>query len=222
MASFARGIELGADWIELDVHLSRDDALIVIHDESLDRTTNGHGLVREHTLAELRGLDAGGGQHIPTLDEVLAWACERETIVDIEIKNAPMYYPGIEHKVVQAVSAAGLLDRVIVSSFDHAAVKVVGELERRIATGVLYACRPTEAGLGLARAAGADVLLPHWAYVTRADVELAHAAGVSVGAWATSDPRVMRQLVDSGVDVIATDHPDILRDVLVSVGEVAR
>src|SRR5215472_12707910 len=77
MASFERGLALGADWIELDVHLSRDEALIVIHDETLDRTTNGHGLVREHTLAELRTLDAGGGQPIPTLDEVLAWARER-------------------------------------------------------------------------------------------------------------------------------------------------
>ena len=89
MASFERGLALGADWIELDVHLSRDEALIVIHDETLDRTTNGHGLVRDHTLAELRTLDAGGRQRIPTLDEVLAWAREQETIVDIEIKNAP-------------------------------------------------------------------------------------------------------------------------------------
>src|ERR671938_850947 len=86
LASFERGLELGADWIELDVHLSRDGALIVIHDETLDRTTNGHGLVRERTLAELRQLDAGQGQRIPTLDEVLEWARAHETIVDIEIK----------------------------------------------------------------------------------------------------------------------------------------
>src|SRR5438270_14072854 len=74
MASFERGLELGADWIELDVHLSRDGALVVIHDETLDRTTNGHGLVREHALSELKRLDAGDGQRIPTLDEVLVWA----------------------------------------------------------------------------------------------------------------------------------------------------
>src|SRR5579859_1474635 len=77
LASFERGLELGADWIELDVHLSRDGELIVIHDESLERTTNGHGLVRDHTLAELQALDAGDGQRIPTLDEVLAWARKR-------------------------------------------------------------------------------------------------------------------------------------------------
>src|SRR3981081_1641417 len=106
-ASFERGLELGADWIELDVHLSRDGALMVIHDETVDRTTNGSGLVQEHTLAELKELDAGawfspayGGQRIPTLDEVLVWARARGTILDIEIKNAPVYYAGIEEKVV--------------------------------------------------------------------------------------------------------------------------
>src|SRR5918911_3997990 len=109
-ASFERGLELGADWIELDVHLSRDGALVVIHDETVDRTTNGHGAVRDHTLAELEALDAGSwfgadyaGQRIPTLDEVLTWARRRDTIVDIEIKNAPVYYPGIEAAVVEAL-----------------------------------------------------------------------------------------------------------------------
>src|SRR5438105_2353760 len=81
MASFERALALGADWIELDVHLSRDGELIVIHDETLDRTTNGHGLVRDHTLAELKQLDAGDGQQIPTLDEVLTWAAERQAMV---------------------------------------------------------------------------------------------------------------------------------------------
>src|SRR5437879_11961697 len=69
LASFVRALELGADWIELDVHLSRDGALIVIHDETLERTTNGHGLVRERTLSELEQLDAGDGQHLPPLPQ---------------------------------------------------------------------------------------------------------------------------------------------------------
>jgi glycerophosphoryl diester phosphodiesterase len=220
LISFERALELGADWIELDVHLSRDGALIVIHDETLDRTTNGHGLVRDHSLAELRTLDAGGWQRILTLDEVLAWARERETIVDIEIKNAPVYYAGIEDKVVSAVSAADMTDDVIVISFDHSAVKRVHELEPRITTGVLYACRPIDAGVGLARAALADAVLPHWAYVTREDVATAHAAGLSVAPWATSDPQVMRSLIACGVDSIGTNHPDILRDVLASMDSI--
>src|SRR5690242_7213158 len=100
LVSFERGLELGADWIELDVHLSRDGELIVIHDESLERTTNGHGLVGEHMLAELRELDAGEGQSIPTLSEVLDWARAKNAVVDIEIKNAPIFYDGISEVVV--------------------------------------------------------------------------------------------------------------------------
>src|SRR5579859_2813159 len=86
MASFERGLELGADWVELDVHLTRDGALAVIHDESVDRTTNGHGLVKDHSLAELKRLDAGAwfgpafaGARVPILDEVLDFARARGT-----------------------------------------------------------------------------------------------------------------------------------------------
>jgi glycerophosphoryl diester phosphodiesterase len=211
LASFERGLELGADWIELDVHLSADGELIVIHDETLERTTNGHGLVREHTLAELRTLDAGNGQRLMTLDEVLDWASGRETVVDIEIKNAPVYYAGIEDAVVASVRKAEMLEQVIVISFDHTAVKRVKTLEPRIATGVLYACRPTDGGVGLAHAAGADAVLPHWAYVTADDVALAHAADLAVAPWASSDPVVLRHLIACGVDAIGTNHPDVLK-----------
>lgn len=214
LVSFERGLELGADWIELDVHLSKDGALIVIHDETLDRTTNGHGLVRDHTLTQLRSLDAGNGQKLLTLDEVLDWARRRDTLLDIEIKNAPVFYPGIEDKVVQAIYAAGMVDQLIVISFDHAAVKRVKELEPNIATGVLYACKPTDGGVSLASAAQADAVLPHWAYVTQEDVSAAHAAGLAVAPWASSDPAVLKGLIHAGVDAIGTNHPDVLKQVL--------
>jgi glycerophosphoryl diester phosphodiesterase len=214
LVSFERGLELGADWIELDVHLSSDGALIVIHDETLDRTTNGHGLVRDHTLAQLRSLDAGDGQKLLTLSEVLDWARQRGTVLDIEIKNAPVFYAGIEDKVVGAIREAEMLDQVIVISFDHGAVKRVKELEPRIATGVLYSCRPTDGGISLARAAQADAVLPHWAYVTKEDVATAHTAGLSVAPWASSDHEVLKRLVQCGVDAIGTNHPDVLKQVL--------
>jgi len=221
LVSFERGLELGADWIELDVHLSRDGALAVIHDETVDRTTNGHGAVRDHTLAELKALDAGSwfgpeyaGQRIPTLDEVLAWARQRNTIVDIEIKNGPVYYAGIETAVVEAVQRYDMTEQVIVISFDHAAVQQVKALEPGIATGVLYAGRPVDGGLSMASQAQADAVLPHWAYVAAGDVAAAHAAGLSVAPWASSDPAVLRHMIAAGVDAIGTNHPDVLRDVL--------
>ena len=219
--SFERALELGADWIELDVHLTRDRALAVIHDELVDRTTNGHGLVKDHTLAELKKLDAGAwfgreysGQRIPSLDEVLVWARERHTVVDIEIKNAPSFYEGIEEAVVESLDRSGMAEQVIVISFDHRSVQRVKALDSRVVTGVLYAARPTDAGVGLAAAAQADAVLPHWAYVTPEDVRVAHEAGLAVAPWATSDPEVLRSLITAGVDAIGTNHPDILRQVL--------
>jgi glycerophosphoryl diester phosphodiesterase len=220
-ASFERALELGADWIELDVHLTRDGALAVIHDELVDRTTNGHGLVKDHTLAELKRLDAGAwfgseyvGQRIPTLDEVLVWAREHNTVVDIEIKNAPIYYAGIEEAVVDSLDRAAMAEQVIVISFDHRSVQRVKTLDARIVTGVLYSARPTDGGLGLAHAAQADAVLPHWAYVTAEDVRVAHAAGLAVAPWASSDPEVLRRLIAAGVDAIGTNHPDILQHVI--------
>jgi glycerophosphoryl diester phosphodiesterase len=216
-ASFDRALALGADWIELDVHQSRDGELIVIHDEAVDRTTDGRGLVQEQTTAELKALDAGSwygpqfaGQRVPTLDEVLRWARQRDTIVDIEIKNAPLYYAGIEESVVTTLDRAGMTEQVIVISFDHHAVGRVKALDSRIVTGVLYAGRPADAGLGLARAVDADALLPHWAYVTADDVRSAHEAGLVVAPWESSDPTVLRHLIEAGVDAIGTNKPDVL------------
>lgn len=221
LASFERGLALGADWIELDVHLTRDGGLAVIHDERVDRTTNGRGLVNELTLDELRRLDAGAwyapefaGQRVPTLDEVLAWARARGAILDIEIKNVPMFYAGIEAAVVEALRRHAMREQAIVISFDHHAVRRVKELDPGIVTGVLYVGRPVDGGVSLGRQAGADALLPQWASVTAADVALAHAAGLVVAPWATSDPPALERLVAAGVDAIGTNHPDVLRRLL--------
>jgi glycerophosphoryl diester phosphodiesterase len=213
-ASFERAVALGADWIELDVHMTCDGALAVIHDEMLDRTTNGHGTVQSLSAAELKELDAGNGEQVPLLPEVLDWAHARSTVVDIEIKNAPVFYAGIESAVVAAVHGSQMADQVIVTSFDHRAVKRVHELDQRIITGVLFGARPVDGGVSLARQAGAEVVLPHYHYVTPDDVRLAHEAGLFLVPWATSEPDALRKLVEAGVDGIATNHPDVLRRIV--------
>ena len=214
MASFRRGLELSADAVELDVHLTSDRQPVVIHDPRLERTTNGHGWVSEHTLAELNRLDAGrwfgedfAGEHIPTLDEVAAWARGRTFLV-VEMKNDPRRSDGLEKLVVGVLEANRMLDQSMVISFDHYSIRRLRDLEPRISVGVLYACRPLDPA-GLATAAGADALLPQWPYVFREDVRAAHAAGRLVSTWATSDPQVIRRVADLGVDGIATDHPDV-------------
>lgn len=225
LASYEHALELGADWIECDVHLSRDGVAVVMHDETVDRTTNGHGLVKDHTLEQLKQLDAGSwfssnyaGERVLTLHELLEFARDRNTVLDIEIKNAPLYYDGIEDAVVKALEDTRMTDQAIVISFDHHAVGKIKQLEPRIATGVLYAGRPADGGLGLARLVNADALLPHYAYVTREDTAAAHAAGLSMAPWATSDPAILKQLIEAGVDAIGTNHPDVMRNVLREAG----
>jgi glycerophosphoryl diester phosphodiesterase len=207
LLSFERAAELGAEWVELDVHTSRDGTLMVIHDPTLERTTNGSGHVADHSLLELKSLDAGQGQPIPTLDEVLLWARQRGIGVDIEVKQAS------PEAIVEAVERAGMRDQVLISSFNHPLVRQVRMLQPRLRVGMLYAHRAIDP-VAMAADAGAGWLLPHWSYVVPEDVQTIHAAGLEVWTWATSDPEVLRALIAAGVDGIATNHPDILRGLL--------
>src|SRR5436309_9548583 len=141
LASFRSAVELGVDLIECDVHRSEDGGLPVIHDHLLDRTTNGSGLVRDHTMAELKRFDAGSwkdprfkGERIPSLDEVLAVA-KGQVGVTIEIKNLTLPYAGIEDAVVRAVRDTGMTHDVVVISFDHRSIRRIAELDPEILTG---------------------------------------------------------------------------------------
>jgi glycerophosphoryl diester phosphodiesterase len=107
-----------------------------------------------------------------------------------------------------------MTEQVIVISFDHQAAHRVKALDSRVATGVLYFGRPVDAGVGLARAANADAVLPNVGFVTPDDVRMAHAAGLAMAPWASSDPAILRRLLAAGVDGIGTNHPDVLRRIL--------
>ena len=134
---------------------------------------------------------------------MLAWAHDRATIVDVEIKNAPIYYAGIEEAVVAALHRSTMAEQVVVISFDHAAVQRVKALDARIVTGVLYAAgrsmRDSASHVKLAPTHSCPLGLCH-----PGDVQAAHAADLAVAPWATSDPKVLRGLVDAGVDAIGT------------------
>lgn len=219
MASFEKGVAMGADAIELDVQLSADGGLVVIHDPTVDRTTDGSGYVRDLTLAEIKKLDAGAwygpefaGERVPTLDEVLAWAREKINLA-IEIKNGPVFYPGIEKKIVGALEVHGMEDAAIVISFDHRSVRRVKELRPEIATGILYVACPVDV-VSIARAARADAIHPQANYLTAEAVEEAHGAGLAVSTWVVNEPSQMRELADMGVDSVGTNYPDLLRSAL--------
>ncbi|CAM5215192.1 Glycerophosphoryl diester phosphodiesterase OS=Ureibacillus acetophenoni OX=614649 GN=SAMN05877842_105182 PE=4 SV=1 [Ureibacillus acetophenoni] len=146
MAAFAKGVEMGADYIEIDVQMSKDGIPIIIHDDSLDRTTNGTGNINDYTLEELKSLNAGSwfgkefsGETIPTFDEVLEEFGGKVSIL-IELKY-PEIYPGIEEKVAKALKEHKLIennsDKIIIQSFNHASVQKSKQLLPEILHGVL-------------------------------------------------------------------------------------
>src|SRR2546430_4742952 len=216
LASFRPAIELGVDLIECDVHRSEDGGLPVIHDHLLDRTTNGSGLVRDHTMAELKGFDAGrwkdarfAGERIPSLDEVLALA-KGHIGVAIEIKNLPWPYPGIENAVVQAVRGAGMVGDVVVISFDHRSIKRIAELEPQILTGVLEASRTVDL-LRVMDDAEADLFCPHWGSIEPETAEELHAAGKLIGVWTVDDAVSLAWSKALPANAIYTNKPRTIR-----------
>ena len=233
--AFRLAVEAGAGGLELDVHMTRDRQIVVIHDATVDRTTNGSGAVSEMTLDELRGFDAGHnfspdggptrpyrgrGVRVPTFGEVLE---EFPGVpVNIEIKAST---PGIEEMVLRVLREADALGRALVVSTPHAIVKRFRKVSgghvstgaSRWEIGVFYFAsrlllgrliRPAYDALQVPpRHRGIPVVTPRF-------IRAAHARGVRVDAWTINQADEMRRLLDLGVDVIMTDRPGTLAEVL--------
>lgn len=213
LTAFRRALEMGVDAVELDVHLCADGEAVVIHDFLVDRTTDAKGLVNDLPLDALRRLDAGrwfgeefAGERIPTLAEALELL--RPVRVVIEIKNGPIFYPGIAERVADLVRETGHR-AVTVSSFDHPVLLEVKAHAPDLETAVLYFGRPLDP-VRLARDVGAGVLQPHWTYLTPDAMAAARAAGLRVETWVVDEPAHMAHVMALGVDGIITDHPDRL------------
>ncbi len=215
LASFRLALEHGAPAIECDVQRTRDGHLVVLHDQTVDRTTDGHGAVADHTLEELRRLDAGGwfgpefaGERIPALEEVLDLVRGR-ALLKLEIKNGPTFYEGIEAQVLDALRRRELEEDVLVISFDHLSLRTARALAPRVATGVLYAARLVD-GPAAARAAGADALCVQWSFATEDVVAQAHGAGLGLFVWTVDDEATARRCLARGVDGITSNDTRLL------------
>lgn len=195
-----RALSAGAEAIEVDVQPTRDGALVVIHDETLERTTDGRGRVDDHDLSALRALDAGGGATLPTLPEVLALCAGRAELF-VELKS-----PGCEARVVDAIRAAGQVSSCVIKSFVHPWLETVKALEPGLRTACLLYGRPSDPA-GVVRAAGADVLSLGIALVDGALIEACHAAGQAVCVWNLNEPARVAEYRDLGVDYLGTDVP---------------
>ncbi|MBW1992680.1 MAG: glycerophosphodiester phosphodiesterase [Deltaproteobacteria bacterium] len=203
LRSLRRALELGADAVEIDLQLSKDGHLVVIHDDTVDRTTDGTGRVRDLTWAELRRLDAGKGERLPSLGEVVELVRGRAHLV-VEIKD-----PDAAPPLLQFFRERRLFDAAHVISFWHPVVKALKEQEPRLRTGVLLVGCPADPA-GLARAARAEALVLHYAYVTRELVAQAHDHGLLVYVWNIDDPDTLKPYLDMNLDGIGSNRPDVL------------
>ncbi|MFC4808851.1 glycerophosphodiester phosphodiesterase [Paenibacillus sp. GCM10023250] len=229
LAAFKLALEEpGIAIIELDVHLSKDGVPVVIHDHTLERTTNGAGRVDAHTLEELRGLDAGGkfapafaGERIPTLEEVLELAKGR-CVLHIELKMLAQEYAGIEEKVIALVQRHGMEQEVVLSSFNHDSMKLAHELDPSIATGLIFLGKPLLLAEQL-RYAGAASLSMHHAFLTRELADEMAELGIDLGVWTVNDPALLARIAADYPGMrITTDYPERALQVVREHGLAAR
>ena len=216
LASFASAIELGVDVIECDVHLTTDGRLAVIHDHTLDRTTTSSGPVGRRTMAELAALDAGNGEKVPELSEVLELARGRVGVA-IEIKSTPVRYPGLEERLVAEVRDQRMVDDCAVICFDHRVIRRVRDLEDGLVVGALVAGRPLLLAQLLAYAR-AEVYSPHWSFADVDTVADTHECGAVVGVWTVDDERTLNDVLAAGVDAVYSNRPGVIAGLLEARG----
>jgi glycerophosphoryl diester phosphodiesterase len=217
--AYEAAITAGADVLELDVHLSADDQLVVIHDARLERTTDGRGLVREHTAQQLKRLDAGRwfgrryrGQRLQLLSEVLERFRDRVAFA-VELKAGSDVYPGIEERMVTLLQLYDVADRTLIASFDHHALRRCHEVDPDIRTGALVVGRLLAPG-ALAPPGVLTALCLHAELVTASVVTAAREAGLDCYVWIVNDATAAARFAGWGVAGLVTDRPDLLRPVL--------
>ncbi len=214
LAAFIAAVEAGARMVELDVQRSRDGALVVIHDDTVDRTTDGLGRVDEMTLAELKSLDAGvrfgerfRGERIPTLEEVFRATASRCGL-NVEIKSV-----GVEEGVCALFRSYQAHAASIVSSFEWDTLERVRQIDRDIRIALL-AEKHRGTLLDAAAAMGAYAVNPRADMVDAEFCAAAHRRGLNVYTWTVDVPELMRFLIEAGVDGIMTNRPELLNAVI--------
>ena len=207
-----------ADGIESDVHLSKDGQLVIFHDASVERTSNGTGFIRDLTYAQLLELDIGAwkspefaGQHIWTLGQLLDFCREARMLLNLELKNYEVFYDGLEQRVIDEICARGMQEQVFVSSFNHISMQRFKDLCPEIETGLLYD-KPLLDMEHYLLPSNADNMPPRYMLLQYQPelMDLFHSRGMKVNTWTVNDAADMRDMIHRGVDGIISNYPDLL------------
>ena len=234
LAAFQEAVDMGADGVELDIQLTKDGEMVVIHDETVDRTTNGKGWVKDYTFEDLRKLDATyqnllqGGEvvesarkfeeyhdlQIPTMREVFELLKPTNLTINIELKTGIVFYPNIEEKILKLTKEMGMEDRVLYSSFNHYTIQKIHELDPKAHIGFLYAdgtidmpAYGKEHGVEALHPALYNLQFPGF-------VQEAKAKGLALNVWTVNTPEYVEMCKAAHVDAIITNYPDMTRQVI--------
>ncbi len=208
LASFQKALEMGVDGIELDVHVCASGELVVIHDFTVDRTTNGTGEVHKMTLAELKKLTVEGKHTIPLLDEVLALV-NRKCLVNIEMKGRHTAKPVSDFIDKYVKEKRYTYDDFIVSSFQREELLIMSEINKNIPLGILTQASVTQAW-EWAEEFSAKAIHPHYSLLTESNVKKAQQAGLKVYTWTINDTEDIARIKTYNVDGILSDFPELL------------
>lgn len=212
ISAFRMAQKMGSHGLEFDVQLTKDGVPVVIHDETLDRTTDLKGQVSTYNWKQIQKADAGSwldtrwsGEHIPSLEEVLREFSD--LLLNIELKNSIVTYPGLEEKVLTLIRKYCQIDNVIVSSFNHQSLLKVKKLEPLIKTGILYEEEPTDA-VHYSLQLGANAVHPDFRLLTKEKTAAFHERGLFVNTWTVNERVDVEKMIRIGVDGIITNYPD--------------
>ncbi len=215
LPSFQLAVDMGADGIECDIHLSKDGRFIVCHDDKVDRTSNGTGSISDLTLAEIKSLDFGAkydakfaGTSAPTLEEMLD-VVKSMKVINIEIKRFEheMGLDNALHLFYGILEKYGILDRTIVSSFDKLALKRLKQLHEDVYTCLLYDKMKSPALT--AQKLGCSAIHPYYGFLSKRTVTSAHARGLKVNCWTADGEEEIAYMIKIGCDGIITNKPDV-------------
>lgn len=197
-------LELGLDGIEIDIHLSQDGELVVIHDETLDRTTNGKGAVKQYTLEKLKTFDAGSGEKIPTLSEVIDLMKEFKKELFIEMK-----VPGVEEKILKLIKEKKFSNLSILKAFNHRLILNFKNMAPDIRAQVLMDSLPIDP-VSIIKSAKADGISLNTKMIDKLVVDQSHQAGFFVTTWNANTKEDLAKFREMKVDYICTDYPSLV------------
>lgn len=220
LPAFQLAINQKADGIELDVQLSKDKELVVIHDETIDRVSDGRGYVWDYTLKELKQFNVNkhfpqyGKVSIPSLEEVYQLIKPTNLIINVELKTSPYFYPGIEEKVIEKTYKTGMEKRVIFSSFNHYSIANIKALSKDVKTAILLSDVIVDAP-SYALNLGVDAIHPTLYYLQVPDlIKESKEKGMGIHVWTVNEEEDIKKLIEYEVEAIITNKPDYCRKII--------